>query len=404
MDNPCWGHNQTVFTHTVFAGKGCIGRKRNRTKYILIFINRISLASERKAFKARISRNAAATVRQNLTFLKIQGSNGTEVASWHSPRPEKHETLQASRRVTPPFTLYNRLFDKKTMLPGYFIDLHTHSIASDGTDSPVELVRKAAAAGLAAVALTDHDSLSGLDAAEEEAARRGLRFVRGIELAVKDDDGELHLLGLWMPRPSERMSTALAAIQKNRRERNHAMLAMLSRMGMPLDMRDVQSFSRGEAVGRPHIALALREKGYVQSRQDAFRYIGFRGKAFVPRTLLSPEEGISLLHEEGAIVSLAHPCLSPWMTKERLERILAMFRAYGLRALEAYHSTHSPAHTRMCVELARKHKLLLTGGSDYHGRNKENIRLGSGFGGNVRVPLSVLEHLEAYRRERGLWV
>ena len=289
-------------------------------------------------------------------------------------------------------------------MAGRFIDLHTHSNASDGTDAPAELVRKAAAQGLAAVAITDHDSLAGLDEAGGEARTHGITLVRGCEIAVKDDFGELHLLGLWMPQPSAAMSEALEEMQKNRRARNQAMLDILREKGMPLTMEDVRAVSGGAPVGRPHIALALRSKGYVNSAKDAFdRLIGWGGQAFIPRTLMTPEEGIRLLHDEGATVALAHPCLSKEMTPERLNDTLSDFRNWGLTAVEIYHSAHDPRHVRLCVKLAARHKLLASGGSDYHGANKPGIALGSGKG-KLRIPLSVLEKIQDYRKSKGLWV
>ena len=289
-------------------------------------------------------------------------------------------------------------------MSGRMIDLHTHSRASDGSDSPAALVRNAAAKGLAAVALTDHDTLAGIDEAANESARAGIEFVPGIEIAVRDEFGELHLLGLWMSAPSDRMRKALETLQFNRRARNQAMLDVLSAMGMPMTMDEVREHSGNVAVGRPHIALAMKSKGYVPSRKEAFeRYIGWNGSAFVPRTLMPPAEGIRLLRDEGATVVLAHPCLSKRMTGMRLDAILAEFRTYGLTALEAYHSSHGPEQVRLCVELAHKHGLLLSGGSDYHGVHKEGINIGTGTG-NVRVPYCLLEKIREYRKKQGLWV
>jgi predicted metal-dependent phosphoesterase TrpH len=155
-------------------------------------------------------------------------------------------------------------------------------------------------------------------------------------------------------------------------------------------------------VGRPHIAQSRKLKGYVHSRRDAFeRYLGLAGVAFVPRRLMSMEEGLALLRGEGAITVLAHPCLGPSMTAQRLEKLLAEGAGYGLDAVEAYHSSHTPQKTRLCVDLAAKYHLLLSGGSDYHGTHKMGIKLGSGLNGNVRVPLAVLEKMDAYRRNQG---
>lgn len=286
-----------------------------------------------------------------------------------------------------------------------FIDLHTHSSASDGSDSPEELVRKAAAKGLAAVALTDHDSMDGLPEAQAEARRCGIRFVRGIEIAVKHENDELHLVGLWMPELSSRMKDAIGNFRQKRSFRNMEILHSLKKIGMPLDIEEVHAFSGNGTMGRPHIASAMKSKGYVQSRRDAFsRYIGHEGRAFVPRELMSPEEGISLLRGEGALVVLAHPCLFRHMSRQSLDGLLVKLTGYGLHAIEAYHSAHSRDQIRICVDLAAKYGLLLSGGTDYHGQNKEDICLGSGIRGNVRVPVYVLEKMEAFRREHGLWL
>ena len=287
-----------------------------------------------------------------------------------------------------------------------FIDLHTHSAVSDGTDSPAELVRKAAESGLAAVALTDHDATDGLDEASAAAKKYGIRFIRGCELSVSDgDDGaELHLLGLWIPEQAGKLEEALATIRKRRKERNAEMTDRLTAMGMPVSMDDVLRFARGITPGRPHIASAMVEKGYVKTVREAFElYIGERGKAFVPRALLGPEEGTRLLAATGATVALAHPFLSENMSEERLDSLIPEFMSWGLSALEVYHSAHSDRAVRAALRCAERHGLLCTGGSDYHGRTKPGIHLGAGQGG-MRVPLRLLALMEEQRRQQGLWV
>ena len=287
-----------------------------------------------------------------------------------------------------------------------FIDLHTHSAVSDGTDSPAALVRKAAEAGLAALALTDHDATDGLDEAEEAAKEHGIRFIRGCELSVADGDAgaELHLLGLWIPKEAGELEEALQDIRHQRKERNARMTEKLTAMGMPLSMEDVLRFARGVAPGRPHIASAMVEKGYVKTVRDAFAlYIGESGKAFVPRALLSPEKGTRLLAASGATVAIAHPFLSENMSEERLDGLIPEFKAWGLSALEVYHSAHSDSEVRAGLRCAEKHGLLCTGGSDYHGKTKPDIHLGAGQGG-MRVPLRLLVLMEEQRIRQGLWV
>ena len=151
------------------------------------------------------------------------------------------------------------------------VDLHTHSNASDGTDTPAELVAKAHAAGLAAVAITDHDTLSGLPEAEKEAQKYpDMEFVRGVEVSTGSDHGEMHILGLWVPRDAEPLENALAEMRAKRGERNARIVEKLCRLGCPLSMDDVMKEAGGESVGRPHIAMALITKGYVRSMKEAF--------------------------------------------------------------------------------------------------------------------------------------
>jgi predicted metal-dependent phosphoesterase TrpH len=182
------------------------------------------------------------------------------------------------------------------------------------------------------------------------------------------------------------------------------MLGLLSGMGMPMTMEEVRERSGGVGPGRPHIALTMHDKGYVSSRREAFdQYIGWGAKSFVPRVLLTPEQGIGLLRDEGATVAIAHPCLVKMMTPERLDDTLSDFHAWGLTAIEAYHSRYNAEQVRLCMELAAKHCLLLAGGSDYHGMNKEGISLGTGAG-NLYIPVSLLEKMREYRKAEGLWV
>lgn len=282
-------------------------------------------------------------------------------------------------------------------MPERRIDLHTHSLASDGTDAPAELARKAAAAGLAAFALTDHDTVAGLDEAGAEAETLGLEFIPGIEIAVRSDFGELHLLGLWVNPAAPGFAATLAELRRARDKRNRAILDKLAHLGLPLSMAEVLTLARGEAVGRPHIAAALRGQGYVRSRREAFeRYLARDGKAYVPRLMLDPNQGLELLAAAGATTVLAHPCLAPAMTRRRLDQLLALLCPHGLQALEVWHCSHDPNQTRFCLELASKYGLLPTGGSDYHGQNKEGVALGTGRN-NLRIPYSVLEALRAGR-------
>lgn len=284
------------------------------------------------------------------------------------------------------------------------IDLHTHSTASDGTDGPAELVRKAAAAQLAVLALTDHDTLDGLGEAEREAGQCGIIFVRGCEISTATLWGEAHFLGLWIPEDAARtkeLEAALSEVREKRRERNVRIAEKLQSLGMNVTYEAAAALAGGSVVGRPHFAELLCRLGVVEDRREAFRrYLGREGSAYVPRELMSPERAVSLLKSAGALVSMAHPRLLHAPVEE-LEQLLVRLKDVGLDALEAYHSEHDAGDVRLCVELAERYHLQITGGSDYHGEAKPKIDLGRGKG-NLRVGMSVYEKLMDYRRKTGL--
>lgn len=284
-----------------------------------------------------------------------------------------------------------------------FIDLHTHSTASDGTDSPADLVRKAAQAHLAVLALTDHDTLAGLDEAEEEAKQRNIVFVRGCEISTATPWGEAHFLGLWIPEEPEktaRLEAALEKVRMGRKERNLRIAEKLRALGLDVSYEAAEALAGGAVVGRPHFAALLCSMGVVKDRREAFRqYLGKDGLAYEPRRLMSPGEAVSLLKSTGAVVSMAHPRLLHAPVEE-LDHLVAGLKEQGLDALEAYHSEHDAGDVRLCVELAARYDLQLSGGSDYHGLAKPNIGLGRGKGG-LRVGLGVYDELMRYRALQG---
>ncbi len=277
-----------------------------------------------------------------------------------------------------------------------FVDLHTHTTASDGTDSPGELVRKAASLKLAAVAVTDHDTVSGLDEAEAAGREYGVEIIRGCELGVQGQYGEIHLLGLWLPKHSPALDAELARLRRHREERNLQILERLRTLGIHIDYQEVLDEAGGESVGRPHIARVLQNRGIVSGFAQAFQlYLGYTGAAYVPRTLLTPEEGVGMMANLGALVSFAHPmlirCPPSWF-----DEILPRLKEAGLGAIEAYHSEYSARDERFCVELAARYGLGLSGGSDYHGTAKPGVMLGRGKGG-LRMTVALLDALKARR-------
>ena len=284
-----------------------------------------------------------------------------------------------------------------------FIDLHTHSSASDGTDSPAQLVVKAHAAGLAAVAITDHDTLSGLKEGQQAGHDLGIEVVRGCEISTGTELGELHILGLWLPENSQILLEKLCWLREKRGERNVGIVKKLQDMGYEISMEEVLAAAKGESVGRPHIAEVLIRKGFAKDARQVFKeFLGSRGKAYLPKAVLGPEESVSLLASSGATVCLAHPLL--WKAPAGwLDSMVARLKDYGLSAIEAYHSEHSEADVRTCLALAKRFDLGVSGGSDYHGSNKPTIRLGQGYGG-LRVNQSILAALKQRRLGAGLGI
>ena len=284
------------------------------------------------------------------------------------------------------------------------IDLHIHSTASDGTDSPSAIVHKAAEIGLDAIALTDHDTLDGLEAAEETAREKGIIFVRGCEISTETLWGEAHFLGLWIPRSHERtaaLENALEDVRAKRLSRNLSMAENLQALGFDVSYEAAAELAGGRVVGRPHFAELLCRLGVVKDRKEAFRqYLGEGCVAYEPRELMSPEMAIRILKGAGALVSMAHPRLLHASVSE-LSQLLERLKPAGLDALEAYHSEHNAGDVRECVELADRFGLQLTGGSDYHGLPKPKIALGSGKGG-LRVARHVYDRLMEYRASCGM--
>lgn len=281
-----------------------------------------------------------------------------------------------------------------------YIDLHTHSTASDGTDSPGQLMVKAKNAGLEAIALTDHDTLDGLPRAEEAARDLGLVFIRGCEISTTTEQGEIHVLGLWIPHKSEPLDSFLKHLQDMRFSRNAAMTEKLRNLGMDITMEELAAEARG-TIGRPHMAKIMLAKGYVSDRSEAFdKYLGINGKAYVPKIAPRPEQAVRMLASLGATAAIAHPLLRPkpagW-----LDSLSCELSAAGLGALEAWHSSHSSKQVHEICELAKKYKLGVCGGSDYHGKSKPGLELGMA-GENAKVPFSVLENLMEMRKNAGL--
>ncbi len=261
-----------------------------------------------------------------------------------------------------------------------FVDLHTHSTASDGTLPPERVIEAARRCGLAALALTDHDTINGVRAAREAGERAGMRVIAGVELSAFDEDHEVHLLALHLSN-LDTLEKKLTELRASRHIRAERIVEKLNALGVPLTLDEVLQQSAGGAVGRPHVARALVARGAVPDFRDAFtRYLGANGIAFVPKDRLSILDAIAIAHDAGAIAVWAHP--SEGGRRERLEPLVAA----GLDGIEIKHPSHSGEDMKRLQALAEFFGLVPSGGSDWHGASEGPRRLGM-----MNVPMEWLE-------------
>lgn len=274
-----------------------------------------------------------------------------------------------------------------------WIDLHVHSTASDGTFTPSELVEYALKKGLRAMALTDHDTVEGLDEASAAAAGTGLELVPGIEFSTEYQGKDIHILGLDLNWRQESFRNALTDFQDSRTRRNEEMAERLRSLeGFDITLAELQEHFPGAVLTRAHYGKLMLEKGYVKDINEAFtRYIGEGCPCFVPRSRISPLQAIDLILEADGIPVLAHPLLYH-MTAEQLDVLVRGLTRRGLAGLEAIYSSNKGTDESDMRRLARIHGLRISGGSDFHGSIKPHIDLGSGRG-NLRIPYQVLKNL-----------
>lgn len=244
---------------------------------------------------------------------------------------------------------------------GTFVDLHMHSTASDGSRSPADVVRAAKAAGLAAIALTDHDSVSGLAEAQEAGRALDVRIVNGVELSAVEGNAETHLLGLHL-RDTIGMEQALQSLRGMRERRAQFIVDKLTALGVKITYADVLEQAGTGALGRPHVARALVADGWAVDVRDAFdRYLGAGRPAYVAKEQLEMRDAIAMIHAAGGLAVLAHPGQAG--TRERLSALAAL----GLDGVEVKHPSHSPADVTRMRALSEQLGLVLSGGSDWHG-------------------------------------
>lgn len=273
------------------------------------------------------------------------------------------------------------------------VDLHVHSDKSDGSVSPSGLVELAVQKGLRAFALTDHDTIDGLDEAIAAAASHPeLEVIPGIELSSEYHGKDIHIVGLYLDYRNEAFLAQLCVFQNSRVTRNEKMCNNLREAGIDITFAKLQAEYPDSVITRAHYARYLLSHGYVQSLPEAFdRYIGDHTRYFVPREKITPVQAVELILKAGGIPILAHPTLYH-MSDAHLEELVVLLKDAGLVGMECIYSTFTPAEEREMKRLADRHGLLYSGGSDFHGKAKPKLELGTGYG-HLFVPETILDEL-----------
>ena len=267
--------------------------------------------------------------------------------------------------------------------------------------TPTELIRRAVSKGLAAIAVTDHDCVDGVEEALAEGRRQGIEVIPGLEISAEFDRGTMHILGFFVDWKKESLRRRLFELQEARRLRNPKITEKLQEQGLEITHEEVVAASGGGQVGRPHFAKVLVQKGYVASMEEAFeKYLKRGGPGYVEKFRFSPQESIALIHEAGGVAVLAHPFTLGLKSAEMENSLLAELTQTGLDGIEVYYSKNAPEDTIHYLRLCESYGLLPTGGSDFHGAHKPDIDLGIGRG-NLQVPLKLLEALREKAHERG---
>ena len=280
------------------------------------------------------------------------------------------------------------------------IDLHVHSTASDGTLTPSEILEMAVQLGLSAVSITDHDTLSGSAAALADGIPGTLEFITGIEISAAAPDGypsgsSVHLLGYGMDLSDASLNRLLTVLQSSRENRNPQIIQRLSALGMDVTMEELSLVVGDATAGRPHIAQLMVAKGLADSIDDAFdRFLGKNKPAYVEKHRVPMNDAIETIKSAGGVAVLAHPYLNDVADLDHFEPFLLTLKEMGLEGVEAVYPEHPEAATARYCQLAQKHNLLITGGTDFHGAVTPGIQMGFGAG-DFHVPYFLYERLMA---------
>jgi len=277
------------------------------------------------------------------------------------------------------------------------VDLHLHTTASDGILSPAEIVRYAKAKGLQAIAITDHDTIEGCEEGLSEGKKIGFEVIPGIEVSAEYSPGSMHLLGFFLDIHHPFLNERLGYLQRARAERNPKMVAKLNQLGIEVTYEEVLKASGGGQVGRPHFANVLLKKKYVRNFQEAFdRFLKKGAPAYVDKFRFTSKEALHFINEAQGIAVLAHPNTLGMSRYSELERLIVQLVEEGLKGIEVYYPEHSAAEVAQYKTLADRYGLLLTGGTDYHGIEKNGLDIGVGRG-EMKLPYSIVENMKALR-------
>jgi len=273
------------------------------------------------------------------------------------------------------------------------IDLHLHTTHSDGSQTPAEVVTLARAAGVSALAITDHDITTGLPEAIAAGQELGVEIIPGIEISSRHGASELHVLGYFLKWEDAQLNTRLTTLRESRHRRNPKIVELLQATGIDITYDEVRAVAGSDSVGRPHIARVLMDKKIVTTAKEAFdRFLAEGKAAYVPRDLPAPVDAIRWIKDAGGLAVLAHPT---WVktTEGTLTDLARQLKEQGLDGVEVHYSTHTPRQTRTYLSLAKQLGLLVTGGSDFHGMTKPDIDVGIGKG-SLHVPDHLLSKLK----------
>lgn len=272
------------------------------------------------------------------------------------------------------------------------IDLHTHSTASDGSCTPTEVMEAAVNAGLAAVALTDHDTMQGVPEAMEAAEKLDIECIPGIELSAVYGDREVHIVGLFLDPRDSVLAKRLDSFRQIRKQRNLRMIEKMLAAGVDITMEKVRDLEGDAVITRANLARYLVHVGYAVSIKEVFdKYLSPGLPFYVPKTGVTPEDAVRAIRDGGGTAILAHPLLYDF-TPAQLDTCIELLKNYGLQGIETYYSTYSPADERNMKRLADRHGLLWSGGSDFHGSVKPHIQIGKGMG-HLVIPYDILDKL-----------